>query len=76
MKEKQFLEVISEVDDNTTWLAGHTRWPTQGINVQDNAHPIRAGAVVGCHNGDLKNANALFRHLNLPRFAEVDSEIM
>ena len=76
VKEKQFLEVISQVDDNTTWLAGHTRWPTRGSNIHDNAHPIHAGAVVGCHNGTVLNADALFRRLNLPRFAEVDSEVI
>lgn len=76
VKERQFVEVISQVNDDVTWLAGHTRWPTRGPNVQDNAHPIRGGAVVGCHNGTVLNADALFRRFGLPRNAEVDSEII
>lgn len=76
VKEKQFMDVISEVDDNTTWLAGHTRWPTRGPNIQDNAHPIHARACLGTANGTILNADALFIKLNLPRFAEVDSEII
>jgi len=77
IKEKEFVEVISEVDDNTTWLAGHTRWPTRGdVNLLANAHPIRAGAIVGTHNGTVVNVDDLFKHFDLPRFAEVDSEVI
>jgi glucosamine 6-phosphate synthetase-like amidotransferase/phosphosugar isomerase protein len=76
VKEREFVEVISEVDDETTWLAGHTRWPTRGTNIQENAHPIRAGACIGTANGTISNADALFRRLSLPRFAEVDSEVI
>lgn len=77
IKEREFVEVISEVDDNATWLAGHTRWPTRGdINVLANAHPIRAGAVLGTHNGTVTNADDLFKRFDLPRFAEVDSEVI
>ncbi len=77
LKEKEFVEVISEVDDNTTWLAGHTRWPTRGdVNLLANAHPIRAGAIVGTHNGTVLNADDLFKRFEMPRFAEVDSEVI
>lgn len=69
--------MISEVGDDTTWLAGHTRWPTRGdVNVLANAHPIRAGAIVGTHNGTILNADDLFKRFDLPRFAEVDSEVI
>lgn len=77
VKEKQFVQVLGEVDDNTTWLAGHTRWPTRGaVDAISNAHPIRSGVVVGTHNGTVFNADTLFKRLDLPRFARVDSEII
>lgn len=77
IKEKELVEALSEVNDDTTWLAGHTRWPTRGdVNVLANAHPIRAGAVLGTHNGTVINADDLFERFDLRRFAEVDSEII
>ena len=61
----------------STALLGHTRWRTRGDPGNNaNNHPIRAGDIVGTHNGTLYNADALFRRLRLPRFAEVDSEVI
>ena len=37
-------------------------------------HPIRAGIVIGTHNGTIYNADYLFRPFKLRRFAQVDSE--
>lgn len=77
VKERQFLDVISEADNTTTWFAGHTRWPTRGsAEMVANAQPQRAGQIISTHNGTILNADALFRRLRLPRFAEVDSEIL
>ena len=78
VKEKQFVEVLSEVDDTTTWLAGHTRWPTKGSHLDNrNNHPILVGKrLLGTHNGVVINADALFKRFDLPRLAEVDSEII
>lgn len=78
VKEKQFVEMLSEVDDTTTWLAGHTRWPTKGSHLNNkNNHPILVGKrLLGTHNGVILNADALFRRFDLPRLAEVDSEII
>ena len=77
VKERQFVDLISEVDNNTTWLAGHTRWPTRGtVHMIANAQPLRASRIIGTHNGTIFNADELFRRLRLPRFAEVDSEII
>ncbi|MEN6358304.1 MAG: glucosamine 6-phosphate synthetase [Armatimonadota bacterium] len=77
VKMKQFVDAIAYVDNSTTWLAGHTRWPTRGsIERIENAHPIRSGYVLGTHNGTIANADELFKEFDLPRFAEVDSEII
>jgi len=70
-------ELLAGVDARTTALLGHTRWRTRGDPGNNaNNHPIRAGDIVGTHNGTLYNADALFRRLRLPRFAEVDSEVI
>jgi len=61
----------------TGQLQGHTRWRTRGDErINRNNHPIRAGDVIGTHNGTIYNADRLFRRLRLRRFAEVDSELL
>ncbi len=71
------MDALTEVDDRTTVLMGHTRWRTRGDEANNlNNHPIRAGDVIGTHNGTLYDADYLFRRLRLPRFAEVDSELI
>ena len=42
----------------------------------DNAQPLRAGSCLGTVNGTITNADELFRKHKLPRFAEVDSELI
>lgn len=70
-------DVLSDVDAATTILMGHTRWKTRGDQRNNaNNHPIRAGNVIGTHNGHIANADYLFSRLKLPRFAEVDSEVI
>ena len=55
-------------------LLGHTSWRTRGDErVNHNNHPIRAGEVIGTHNGTICNADYLFRRWKLRRFAEVNS---
>ena len=77
VSDKTFHEVLSGVDNRATLLLGHTRWRTRGDeNVNENNHPIRAGDILGTHNGTIYNANTLFRRFKLPRFAEVDSELL
>lgn len=75
--EKPFQELLGQVDNETTILMGHTRWRTRGNEFNNrNNHPIRAGIVIGTHNGTIYNADYLFRRLRLPRYAEVDSELI
>ncbi len=77
-KEKRLVNAISEVDDTTTWLAGHTRWPTCGshLNNRNNQPVLVGGRLIGTHNGTITNADNLFKRFKLPRFAEVDSEVI
>lgn len=75
--EKPFQELLEQVDNETTILMGHTRWRTRGNEFNNrNNHPIRAGIIIGTHNGTIYNADHLFRRLGLPRYAEVDSELL
>ncbi|WP_299310598.1 hypothetical protein [uncultured Halomonas sp.] len=75
--EKPFQELLGQVDNETTILMGHTRWRTRGNEFNNrNNHPIRAGIVIGTHNGTIYNADYLFCRLGLPRYAEVDSELI
>ncbi len=75
--DKAFHEVLAGVDNRTTLVLGHTRWRTRGDEqVNGNNHPIRAGDILGTHNGTIYNANTLFRRFKLRRFAEVDSELL
>ncbi len=77
VSDKAFHEVLSGVDNRTTLLLGHTRWRTRGDEqINENNHPIRAGDILGTHNGTIYNANYLFRRFKLRRFAEVDSELL
>jgi len=75
--DKAFHEVLAAIDNRTTVLLGHTRWRIRGDErVNRNNHPIWAGDVIGTHNGTIYNADYLFRRFKLPRFAQVDSELL
>ena len=78
IKENALVRLFAKVDDRTTVLMGHTRWPTQGSHLdnRNNQPMVVGGRLVGTHNGHLTNSDALFGQLDLPRFAEVDSEII
>jgi len=73
--DKAFQEVLAGMDNRATLLVGHTRWRTRGDErINRNNHPIRAGDVIGTHNGTIYNADHPFRRLRLRHFAEVNSE--
>jgi len=75
--DKAYHKALSGIDNRTTLLLGHTRWRTRGDErINRNNHPIRAGDVIGTHNGTIYNADYLFRRFKLRRFAEVDSELL
>ena len=75
--DRKYGRVISGVNNKTTILMGHTRWQTRGDARNSlNNHPIKTKFTVGTHNGTISNADQLFRRYNLPRVAEVDSEVI
>jgi amidophosphoribosyltransferase len=64
---EDFQDALCEVDNQTTVLMGHTRWRTRGDERNNaNNHPLRAGRIIGTHNGTLYNADVLFKRLRLP----------
>ncbi|HPD18018.1 MAG TPA: glucosamine 6-phosphate synthetase [Planctomycetota bacterium] len=67
-----------QLDNAVTVILGHTRYKTQGSERNNaNNHPILVGnRVAGTHQGHIRNADALFHELELPRAAEVDSEVL
>lgn len=66
--EKTFQELLGQDDNETTILMGHTRWRTRGNEFNNrNNHPIRAGIVIGTHNGTIYNADYLSASLNCRR---------
>jgi len=75
--DKAYHKALSGIDNRATLLLGHTRWRTRGNErVNCNNHPIRAGDIIGTHNGTIYNADYLFRRFKLRRFAQVDSELL
>lgn len=77
ISEPQVEKLLKHIGNQTTVLMGHTRWRTRGSEEHNpNNHPIRAGMILGTHNGTVYNADLLFSLLGLPRFAEVDSELI
>lgn len=77
--DSMFLDMISleNFTSKTTLIAGHTRWATVGSpqNPRNN-HPILAGSVLGTHNGTITNADQVANAFQIPRKAEVDSEVI
>ncbi len=77
VKEPTYIDIINSIENDTSILMGHTRWRTRGHERNNrNNHPLRCGVILGTHNGTIYNADDLFNILGLPRFAQVDSEII
>lgn len=77
IKTDEYVDLLAEVNAETTLLLGHTRHPTKGDTINNgNNHPLRAGSVFGVHNGHINNDDDLFASCGCPRQAEVDSEII
>jgi len=77
VQRNEYSALLEKVDQNTTLLLGHTRFPTKGDPGQPfNNHPIWAPPIIGIHNGEIFNDDELFEEFDLPRVGQVDSEII
>lgn len=61
--------------DSTSAMLLHTRYATHGsVEVRGNNHPVQHGAILGTHNGVLRNPQELYRAAGRTARHEVDSE--
>ncbi len=69
-----FIDTCKQ-EDRLNVMLGHCRKSSIG-NTWDNEnnHPIKAGEIVGIHNGTLKNHEIIFSKLKCERDGDVDSE--
>ena len=77
---ENFLHKYLHTKDNEPMIIfGHCRFPTKGsVKVHYNNHPIVTDDIVGIHNGEIINDNALFRIFSkdIKRIGTVDTEII
>ncbi|NQV36817.1 MAG: hypothetical protein HQ509_02290 [Candidatus Marinimicrobia bacterium] len=86
VETEEFQNVMAEIparqrdvggDSEVTIIMGHTRYRTIGTEKKsENNHPIRAGKIIGTHNGTIYNAPHIAKMYGLNRFADVDSEVL
>jgi glucosamine 6-phosphate synthetase-like amidotransferase/phosphosugar isomerase protein len=83
MQSGAYINWLLGVDREITYLMGHTRWPSHGsVRNPANNHPLCLpvgeddGALLTCHNGTLVGIQRHFERLELPRTAQVDSELL
>lgn len=69
-------DIISQVKKDT-YLIGHVRAKTVGVNSKDNAHPWEFNNIVGLHNGSLKDYYSLANQYSYPSSDwSVDSQVL
>ena len=72
-----YADFLNEAAGDITVLMGHTCWPTRGsIHNHEDNHPQSTPPILLCHNGHVPDASRHFRRLQLPRTADVDSELL
>ena len=70
-----FVETCRTYKDHLKLLVGHCRKSSVGNSFNNsNNHPIRAGEIIGVHNGTLTNHEKIFKKLGCDRDGTVDSE--
>lgn len=71
----QFIKTCSILPESTKMVLLHTRLKTKGEETEFyNNHPVMYKSCFVTHNGVISNDDAVFNTLDLPRFAQVDSE--
>ncbi len=77
VETEEYEDVMAEINDEVSIIMGHTRYRTIGTEKRlENNHPIRAGKIIGTHNGTIYNAPHIAKMYGLNRFADVDSEVL
>jgi hypothetical protein len=69
-----FVDKCKKNKNKLQLLVGHCRKTSVGNKDNVNNHPIKAGNIIGVHNGTLKNHDTIFNNLNCKRDGVVDSE--
>jgi len=74
---EEYQDLMAELGSEVSILMGHTRFRTIGSEKKsNNNHPIRAGRIIGTHNGTIYNAAEIAKANGLSRYADVDSEVL
>lgn len=86
LKTRRFAWIMDQVlpesftpgDPSFQAVIGHSRLTTNGFQgIRTNNQPVRAGGLVGVHNGIIVNVDALWRdHPELTRRYDVDTEVL
>lgn len=81
ISDSRYSDLMNNIKSTSSfrYAIGHTRCKTKGDQKYNvNNHPIRAGNVIGVHNGNIFNDDMLFREYGeeIKRDGEVDSEII
>jgi glucosamine 6-phosphate synthetase-like amidotransferase/phosphosugar isomerase protein len=83
VETEEYQDVMAELpvrlgrDNKVTIIMGHTRYRTIGTEKRsNNNHPIRAGRIIGTHNGTIYNTAHIAKMYGLNRFTDVDSEVL
>lgn len=70
-----FTKIVREYKSGLRTLIGHCRKNSVGNSFDNsNNHPIKAGNIVGVHNGTLTNHTEVFKNLDCQKDGDVDSE--
>lgn len=77
LRATDFIATRKGIHSTAKTILLHTRYATKGAKeLTSNAHPLVSGKVAAVHNGMIYNDDEIFRTFDLPRAAQVDSEVI